>query len=656
MDALDVPASNRHALLSERCGDDLDLRSEVESLLTQAVQDEFLEPLAPLDRDPLIGTTVAGYRVLRLLGEGGMGVVYLAEDERLERRAALKFLRPELVLDESAKARFIREARAGAALDHPNICPLYGIEETPDGGLFIALRYYDGETLKQRLARETLPLETSLDIALQIANGLKAAHDAGIVHRDVKPGNVLLTNGPIKILDFGIAKVRDRAPLTTHGSALGTLNYMSPEQESGSSVDHRTDVWSLGVVLREMVSGAGTDTDVFAVIARATATAPRDRYQSMGDFAAALSALRQGFNQGRGAPAGRQSRDRVCVVVRRDGHVVSSAHFNKTELVVGRAPESDVVLDDPKVSWAHGRITLDRVGALSFVDQSSNGSFHAGQRIDIASLGRGGVVSIKPFDVELSVVTAPQRHPVTVHVAEDAGRKPDRLARLRVVKGPGALIDQVFPLAARVNAVGRAEDCDVRLDFPSISRRHATIAPAGGGDWILEDTGSRNGVRADGAPVRTARLKYGDHLGFGSEIVAVLEPADIEPRAIRAERFSCTFAASRLDSRVSIARVAGILDEETSPALHEQFTAAMGAGRRFLIVDLSQCSSCEQAGFSVFIGIDVTLRRRGGTLYLVSLREDAKALYRSLGLERVLSVQADEAAAVSAVSPLLGRQ
>jgi pSer/pThr/pTyr-binding forkhead associated (FHA) protein/anti-anti-sigma regulatory factor len=652
MDGLDLPAADREALLAERCGNDLELRREVESLLQQAVQEDFLDPIVSLDRDPLIGTTVAGYRILRPLGEGGMGVVYLAEDERLQRPAALKFLRPELVLDESAKTRFIREARAGAALDHPNICPLYGIEETADGGLFLAMRFYDGETLKHRLGHGDMPLELSLDIAIQMADGLAHAHQAGIVHRDVKPGNVLLTNGIVKILDFGIAKVRNHEPLTTRGSALGTASYMSPEQQKGDDVDHRTDIWSLGVVLGDM---AGDHAAVAHIIQKATAHDVRDRYQSMAEIAAALTDVRRRLAHPPDAEA-QGAAARIAVDVRRDGRVVWSGQFDRDQIVLGRSPQSDVVLDDVKVSWTHAVVWRAPDGSLSFADRSSNGSFLNGRRvIDTVSLGGAGVVAIKPFELDVSIHNVAQ-HPKTVHIPGDTTPNAFRPAHVRFVRGPAALVGRTFALGEKKNLVGRSEDCEVWLDFPSISRRHASIYPAGDGGWIVEDTGSRNGVVVEGKRVEAARIKAGDQVGFGSEIVAMLETAGGDSRDGQDNgSFTFSFGPSRLDTRIDVAHVAGHVDSRTSLALQDHFTKAIGTATRFLVVDLLRFSSCDQSGFAVFIGVDMTLRRRGGALHLVALGGDVLATYRSLRLDTVLSVRADEAAAVAELSALLKR-
>jgi serine/threonine protein kinase/Tol biopolymer transport system component len=200
--------------------------------------------------------TAGPYRVLERLGGGGMGIVHRAEDTRLGRIVALKFLPPELTRDPVAMARFQQEARAASALEHPNVCTIFEVGETADGQLYLAMPCYDGETLRQRLESGPLPVDEAIDIALQVARGLAKAHRHGIVHRDIKPANLMLTaDGVVKILDFGIAKLAGAAGLTRTGSTLGTPAYMSPEQMRGEEVDARTDLWSLGVVLYEMLAG-----------------------------------------------------------------------------------------------------------------------------------------------------------------------------------------------------------------------------------------------------------------------------------------------------------------------------------------------------------------------------------------------------------------
>lgn len=205
---------------------------------------------------PLSGRTISHFRIDEPLGGGGMGVVYQAEDTRLGRPVALKFLAPELVRDPESKARFLTEARAASALDHPNLCTILEVGESEDGLLFLAMPRYDGESLERRIARGPLPVEEALEIAAQVARGLAKAHQHGIVHRDVKPGNLFVTrDGVVKILDFGIAKLTGEAGPTRLGAALGTPSYMAPEQTRAEAAEARADVWSLGVVFYEMLTG-----------------------------------------------------------------------------------------------------------------------------------------------------------------------------------------------------------------------------------------------------------------------------------------------------------------------------------------------------------------------------------------------------------------
>ena len=205
---------------------------------------------------PVIGQTVTHYVIQERLGGGGMGVVYKAQDLKLDRPVALKFLPPELTRDPEAKQRFVHEARAASTLQHNNICVVYDIDETPDGQMFISMEYLEGETLKKRIERGPLTIEEAIEIALQTALGLSKAHQHGIVHRDIKPANIMVTKENVaKIVDFGLAKLIGPALLTKTGSTLGTAAYMSPTQVRGEPVDHRADLWSLGVVLYEMVSG-----------------------------------------------------------------------------------------------------------------------------------------------------------------------------------------------------------------------------------------------------------------------------------------------------------------------------------------------------------------------------------------------------------------
>jgi hypothetical protein len=263
----------------------------------------------------LVGRSFAGYDVVEKLGAGGMGVVYRAVDRKLGRSVALKLLPETGGTDAPARERFLREARAASALDHPNIGTIFGVEELPEGGLCIVMAYYEGKTLAERMAQRRLRLAETMRIATQAADGLAAAHAAGIIHRDVKPSNVMLTSSElVKVVDFGLAKLIASGDETQTNTSrvVGTAAYMSPEQARGRPVDARTDIWSLGVMLYECVSGTlpfhGPDTyallysvvhdeppplkDVYpeleAAVRKAMAKDAAERFASMQEFAAEL--------------------------------------------------------------------------------------------------------------------------------------------------------------------------------------------------------------------------------------------------------------------------------------------------------------------------------------------------------------------------------
>jgi len=205
----------------------------------------------------MLGKTISHYKIIEKLGEGGMGVVYQAEDSTLKRLVALKFLPKELTHDEKTKKRFIHEAQTASALEHHNICNIHEIDETEDGQLFISMAYYDGMSLKKKIEKERfLSIDEILNIIIQITQGLIIAHESNIIHRDLKPDNIMVTHrGEVKIIDFGIAKLARKTNLTRIGSMLGTCDYMSPEQTQGATVDFRSDIWQLGVILYEMITG-----------------------------------------------------------------------------------------------------------------------------------------------------------------------------------------------------------------------------------------------------------------------------------------------------------------------------------------------------------------------------------------------------------------
>ena len=271
--ALTLNREERLAFVDDACKGEPELREAVHALLKEAESaDKFFDRLdaavfsspSPGDEQPLgtradrgfhEGDSVGRYRIVSLIGYGGMGTVYRARDTRLHRDVALKFLPSHLTSEPGEQERLLAEARAAAAFDHPNVCRIHEVGETDDGRLFIAMPYYDGETLKERLRRGSLSTVEAVSIAAQIARGLSEAHARGIIHRDVKPGNVIIgRDGIVRLLDFGLAMVVDPGRMKS-GNNPGTLAYMSPEQIKGNTLDARTDLWSLGVVLYQMLAG-----------------------------------------------------------------------------------------------------------------------------------------------------------------------------------------------------------------------------------------------------------------------------------------------------------------------------------------------------------------------------------------------------------------
>jgi serine/threonine-protein kinase len=269
----------------------------------------------------MIGKVVSHYRILEKLGEGGMGVIYKAEDTKLKRFVALKFLPPQFTLDDDAKKRFMHEARAASALDHPNICTIFEINETSEGQMFICMAYYEGESLEERIGRGPLEIVDAIDIAVDVGRGLAKAHREGITHRDIKPANVIITGeNQLKIVDFGLAMLAGQTGVTKQGVTVGTSPFMSPEQAKSETVDHRTDVWSLGVVLYQMLTGTApfrgdhdaavlysvvhedpkaptelrddVSDDLDRIVFKALAKDPDDRYQKVDDMIVDLGAVR----------------------------------------------------------------------------------------------------------------------------------------------------------------------------------------------------------------------------------------------------------------------------------------------------------------------------------------------------------------------------
>jgi len=268
----------------------------------------------------MIGKTIGQYQVIDKIGEGGMGVVYRAEDTRLKRTVALKFLPQDMTRSAEARERFIHEAQAASALDHPNICTIYEIDETDEGQVFIVMGLYEGQTLREKISERPLKLEDAIDITSQIAQGLAKAHEQKIIHRDIKPANIFITNeGQVKILDFGVAKLAGSTKLTLTGTTLGTVSYMAPEQAKGDEADHKADIWSLGVLMYEMLTGqqpfrgeheqaiiysilneepepitalrTGIPIDLEWIVQKALRKDPKQRYQHIDELPVDLSSL-----------------------------------------------------------------------------------------------------------------------------------------------------------------------------------------------------------------------------------------------------------------------------------------------------------------------------------------------------------------------------
>lgn len=282
----------------------------------------------------MIGPVVSHYEILEQLGQGGMGVVYKARDTQLDRFVALKFLSSHLSDDPTAKVRFVQEAKAASALDSPSICAIHEIGETDEGRLYIVMPFYDGNTLKYRMEGRPMPIEQVIDITTQIGRGLERAHEAGIVHRDIKPANIMVTNrNEVKILDFGIAKLEHGANITQTGSTLGTVAYMSPEQSGGGKTDLRSDLWAVGILMYEMLTGSRPFTGeydqavVYAIInedpepvqevnpdvpaslgtivSKLLSKNPSNRFQTAGELLTALSGITETVARGDEPPRAR---------------------------------------------------------------------------------------------------------------------------------------------------------------------------------------------------------------------------------------------------------------------------------------------------------------------------------------------------------------
>ncbi|MBK5294494.1 MAG: protein kinase [Acidobacteriia bacterium] len=317
----------------------------------------------------MIGQTISHYRIVGQLGSGGMGVVYKAEDTNLDRVVAVKFLAAHLLESEEHKQRFLREAKAAASLDHPNICMIHEVGEA-DGHVFIAMGYIDGPEVRDKIKERPLKLDEALDITIQAADGLRAAHQKGVVHRDIKSSNLMLTtSGQVKVLDFGLAQLTGGTRLTKTDTVLGTPAYMSPEQAQRLATDKRTDIWSLGVVLYEMVTGrlpfagerepaviysiihechepitairAGVPLELDRIVGKALAKKPDERYQHLDDMLVDLRALRGNLSGARATgamPTARSRKKLAWGALGAAGLLAAALVFMRPWLVTAPAP------------------------------------------------------------------------------------------------------------------------------------------------------------------------------------------------------------------------------------------------------------------------------------------------------------------------------
>jgi serine/threonine protein kinase len=399
------------------------------------------------------GQTISHYTIIERLGGGGMGVVYKAEDTNLRRTVALKFLPSSLSGDPEAREWFVREAQAASALDHPNICTIHEIGES-NGQMFIVMGYYEGKTLKELIqASRTaadgasgtedvggpspIPLNEALDIAIQVGDGLARAHEAGIVHRDIKPANIIVSpRREVRILDFGLAKLSSQTMLTRAGSTLGTAAYMSPEQARGTEVDHRSDIWSLGVVLYEMLTGRlpfrseyeraliysilnedprpvrslnpAIPEVVEQIVERAMAREPEERYQKTAEFVSDLKIVRGEIN-GAGTPAAaiahevRKRKRRIRLMALAGVLLVCAvaAFFAIRPMIEGTAPSSP------------GSITI-----VSFENQTGLDSLNYLQNalpnLLITSLEQSPYLHVTPWDRLTTLVRETKKEAVTL--------------------------------------------------------------------------------------------------------------------------------------------------------------------------------------------------------------------------------------------------
>ncbi len=419
--ALERAPDERPAFLDHACDGDESLRSEVESLLTSYEEGESFmerpavalaaESLAGSRSESLIGQAIGHYQVIREIGRGGMGEVYLVQDHRLGRSVALKLLPSLFTKDEDRLRRFEQEARTASALNHPNVCVIHEVGETADDRHYIAMEYVDGETLRQVMTSRRMRLDEVLEVAVQTASGLAAAHEVGIVHRDIKPENIMLRrDGYVKVLDFGLAKLTEQeaadvgAPAgarlkTDTGVVMGTSSYMSPEQARGLAVDARTDIWSLGVVIYEMVTGEApfkgdTTSDVIVsildrepqplehcrpavpaelqeIVSKTLRKSREERYQTIEELAGKLKSLKQELEYAARNETAGELANRTSKQVKRltsSAYLISGIKRHQKAVALTVAMLITVLAASAYFQFARSHQTIDSLAALPFLN------------------------------------------------------------------------------------------------------------------------------------------------------------------------------------------------------------------------------------------------------------------------------------------------
>ena len=420
--ALERAPEERSAFLEQACDGDESLRGEVQSLLASYEEGESFmekpavasaaESLAGSRSESLIGQTIGHYQVVREIGSGGMGEVYLAQDTRLGRSVALKLLPNLFTRDEDRLSRFEQEAHAASALNHPNVCVIYEVGETEYDRHYMAMEYVEGVTLRQHMTEARLKLGEVLDVAVQVASGLAAAHEVGVVHRDIKPENIMMRrDGYVKVLDFGLAKLTEQeapdgaAPAgsrvkTDTGVVMGTSSYMSPEQARGLSVDGRTDIWSLGVVIYEMVTGEApfkgdTTSDVIVsildrepqplehfgsavpaelqeIVSKTLSKSREERYQTIEELAAKLKSLKQELEYAARNETAGQLANRTGKQVKRltssAKYLISGIKRHQKAVALTVAMLITVLAASAYFRFARSNKTIDSLAALPFVN------------------------------------------------------------------------------------------------------------------------------------------------------------------------------------------------------------------------------------------------------------------------------------------------